>query len=163
MRLASIRRMRPVIALVVSLAFASTAAAEPDEPVERYGLVVAGVDVASLALMAATRREEAGVAAIFGGPIVHYAYGNHLGSWWSLGARTTLPVAGGMAAILVDDCAGDLGECDERVIFGGVLVGLGAAMVLDWTVLAKRPKDAPVIPIARANRGGFELGLAGAF
>jgi hypothetical protein len=115
--------------------------------------------------MAATGREETGAAAIFGGPIVHYAYSNRRGSWWSLGARTTLPVVGGMAAVLVDDCTSDLSECDPSVIFGGALVGLGAAMVLDWTVLAKKPRDSgpPVLPIARAREGGFELGLAGAF
>lgn len=157
--------VRLTIAVLAVAAAAGEARAQPEEPVERYGLVMAGVDLGAIALVAATGREEAGAVGFFSGPFVHFLYDNHRASWWSIAARTIAPVAGGLGAVVVDGCIDELDECDGDVIFAGALVGLGAAMIFDWTVLAKKPRDAgpAALPVARARRGGFELGLAESF
>ncbi len=102
---------------------------------------------------------------VFGGPLIHNYHGNGSASGKSIALRLGLPLAGALAGAALS--AGDEScyDCDD---YSGGLSALGviSAMVIDWTVLAKKQVrvDAPVVPYAAPmHGGGMTLGVGGTF
>jgi hypothetical protein len=115
-----------------------------------------------------------------GGPLVHLAYGNPSGARKSLAARALLPLGGALLGMLAFSGENDSGALIPAEVVGmmlGGMVGVGTAMIIDWTVIAKRrrvvnppPAAAPVgfgehalRPAVKINPGGVTLSLAGSF
>jgi len=92
---------------------------------------------------------------LFGGPIVHSRHHNSSGALRSFGARTLLPIGGALLGSALDH--------DDEGGAGAALfsAGLVAAMILDWTVLAKR--EVGFTPYASTGRDGTVVGLGGRF
>ncbi len=108
----------------------------------------------------------------FGPAYVHVKHDNSSSAWKSVALRLGLPALGGMIGEAMSRTTCDAqGYCYENNDgAGGALSSLGivAAMVIDWTVLAKHqvPQTPPsyypyAAPVA-TGRGGT-LGIAGAF
>ena len=173
-----------------------TIAAEVPEPaapthVTRYGKQVALADLAWLGAMylvgsveARSNDGEPHLTSVLAlgyfatGPIVHLRNGNRSGAGKSLAARALLPVGGmlvgGMlAAGAVDDASSegdDLGNA--FAVMGGMMLGAAAgtitAVVLDWTVFAKktvegRPARWAVMPNVTVTKHGALAGVGGQF
>jgi hypothetical protein len=110
----------------------------------------------------------------FGPAFVHTRHKNNSGAWKSVGLRLGLPMLGGLLGAAMDSgetCDAN-GYCydDDGDDVGGSLAGLGmlAAMIIDWGVLAKvrvpvaQPQYYPYAA-PMAGGGGGTIGLAGAF
>ena len=87
---------------------------------------------------------------------IHLGKGHRDRELASVGLRVGLPIAAGYLAHQLDDEAAGL----------GVLGGIGAAVLIDWLVLAQ-PKDKEaaryVTPTLMPSRGGAVMGLGGRF
>lgn len=162
----------------------------PAPRVERYGTQVFLADLAWIGgaaivgkLESQSDGEGGGLSSVIGlgyfvaAPMVHAAKGNSSGAWKSLGARTLLPIGGavlGMAIVASgDDSEGD---DDGLAMLGGMLLGAGAGMVtaviLDYTVFAKKTVEAPrhgylakgkVRPGVKISRQGVTVSVGGSF
>jgi hypothetical protein len=96
-----------------------------------------------------------GIAAYFMPIAVHHDEGNPGRGWLSGAARAALPIGAGLVANGLTD--------RSSVIVGSVLAGVGAAMALDWIVLARPPgrARARVGITGTALERGATLGFAG--
>ncbi len=163
----------------------------PVKKVERYGTQIALADLATFALVAVVSREEddssnddaisgwIGLAGYLGGgPAIHLTHGNAMGARKSLTARALIPLGGGILGGLAF-----AGDDDENAFvpswFVGAMLGATAgmitAMVLDWTVFAKKTTNVegprrPVglgahalRPAVKVNPGGATVSVAGNF
>lgn len=146
---------------------------------ERYGLMMAAVDVAGFVTSVAT--EEFAVAAgsyFLAGPIVHLFHRNYGTAAASLGLRSSLVLGGFLVGTLFSHCGWGDGEyCSPDYRLHGVLVGSASAFLLDWLWLAKTitPEEPEPPALLRAgslranpgvqmSRGGsLLLGLEGHF
>jgi hypothetical protein len=90
-------------------------------------------------------------------PLLHLHRGNPRGAMRSGVARIGLPIAGASLAYLSDRH----GEGDRPIL--GAVTGMGIAMVLDWTVLAKMPTSSASPFVAPGTDGGVQAGIAGTF
>jgi len=106
-------------------------------------------DHPACALMALTGLAAVGTYAL-GAPIIHARRGSGA-AMTSLALRAGLPILGGFAM------------SDEPV--AGILVGFGAAMIIDWTFLCgpQQTATAAIAPTVVPMRDGAALALAGQF
>lgn len=89
----------------------------------------------------------------------------------SLLLRGGLPLAGGYVGgfFARDRCGPDEFLCGLEDVFAGMLVGVGAAMVIDYVWLAgKRVERVParglsIVPSVSASQDAVALGLSGRF
>jgi hypothetical protein len=112
---------------------------------------------------------------VLGGPIIHLLRHRPGRAAISLAMRAGLPIGLGLlsgASGGKSSCAGNSGSTDcgpewgSFVAFaGGFLVGALTASIVDSAVLAKGddPPSRSVSPMVAPSRGGFTLGVAGAF
>src|SRR5688500_9571273 len=145
------------------------AAETPAPIVKRYGTHVLLADAAWIGatwLLASSEggsEDGASLVALgyyIGGPAVHLAHGNSTGALKSLGARTLLPVAGGVVGGLAMSNADDDPE-GMGAFYGlmlGAAVGAGTAMVLDWTIFPKKEIAPSRLSFAGRLRPNLELG-----
>ncbi|HWO23753.1 MAG TPA: hypothetical protein VNO30_33660 [Kofleriaceae bacterium] len=111
----------------------------------------------------------------FGAPIVHWANGQGLGGFKSLGLRIGLPWLGMMAGNLIGPknqvvCDSETGcpDSDESTIGLAIGAGLGAiaAAAIDARYIARKRVAVPAPSFAPAigyDRSGFSVGLTGSF
>lgn len=138
---------------------------------ERYGLTLLLVDAAVLVTSIVAQEPGATIVGYeLSGPLVHVMHGNSKGSLHSLAIRNLLPAG----AFLIGNAIDDSGCSEEACFFpygaflGGML-GAGAALVLDWAVLAKKPVQTPraadqtVAPTLALDRDRIVFNLAGTF
>lgn len=166
----------------------------PESPaqvrVERYGTQVLLADVAWIGGMALVSKldsdgEGDGISSLLGlgyfvaAPAVHYAKGNSDGALKSLGARTLLPIGGavlGMAIVAgTEDEASDDEGTDVAMIGGmflGATAGMISALILDYTVFAKKTVEVPrdsylgkarLRPGVKISKQGFAVSVGGSF
>ncbi len=149
-------------------------ASEPATTVERYGYQIA---IVNAAFVAATPLHTGLSPALYllGGPLVHLAHGQVRMGSYSLGLRISLPLAGffGLRAASGKRCNSIEGPfCSNTAAVVGTAIGLAAAMVLDWTLLARKTTTQPSLfevgnvranPNLGVTRDGVSLGLSGSF
>lgn len=172
----------------VPAAWAAARAPAPPPPIEKdaYSGQIVLADVASVAAIALGLKVESAHLALLGvsgyflaAPAVHAAQGRTKTAFASLGTRTLLPLAVGLAGAGIrhltapsapDDKNGP--GCDSICIgpegagfLVGAFVGLVAAPILDASVLARTEwLDAlPVVPSATVSATGGTVSLSGAF
>lgn len=190
--------MRPAVLLVPALLLASLAApaaaggppgtvdvivpAAPPPPItKRYGVQVALADgawiAATMLLSSSDGGDGASLVALgyYGaGPAVHLGHGNGRGALQSLAARALLPVAGGLVGLMAFSGSDDPDDDTAGMALGGLVLGAGVgavtAMVLDWTVFAKKDvRPAPATftgrlrPDVKIGKDAFALGVGGSF
>jgi hypothetical protein len=130
-----------------------------DDPYSGLAMIVGGVNVYA-----------------FGAPIVHWANGQALNGFKSLGVRVGLPWLGMMAGGLIGPkdkvrCVSETGGCpdsDDSTI--GLVIGAGlgaiAAAAVDARYFARKRVEVPApsfAPTIGYDRSGFSVGLAGSF
>jgi len=159
---------------------------------ERYGTSVAAMDalaaglvlVGALVLIGAAfgdgDEDTAGVGVVmmvggvgvytFGPAYIHTRHDNTSSAWKSIALRVGLPALGGLLGSALDqETCDEYGYCYSDDETAGQLSSLGilAAMVIDWGVLAKvqvPATTAPYYPYAAPTAGGGgTFGLADAF
>ena len=102
---------------------------------------------------------------VLGAPIVHASKGNWGRAGGSLAVRVGAPILLGGIGAGLENCSDEEFLCGvEGALVGGV-VGIGAAIALDATVLARdtieiQPK---FLPVAGVHRNGAWFGVTGAF
>lgn len=176
----------PATGAVPALAVSATTA--PRAEYQRYWKQSLVIDAASLAVFVTAVAageltegsvvpEAVGSAAVLsyllGSPILHIAHhGNMNRAVLSALLRGGLPVAGLIAGARVAPChRSDYpgGFCGLSEALLGMAVGVGAAVAIDYTWLArKRIERVParglsIVPSMSARRDGFAFGLAGSF
>lgn len=146
----------------------------PTVEYDRYGLEIMLADAAVLVTSLAFENPRIAIVGYgLNGPAMHMMHGNGPGALYSLGIRGLLPVGaffigGEMSGGLSDTSCGDE-PCGFYGAFIGGLIGLSTALVLDWTVLAKKPVRTPraagltVAPNLAIDQDHVSFGLAGAF
>ena len=162
-----------VIALVVTMAAASTAHADEVEhaQVVRYPGAVALVDLAAATLViggvagGSMPAIGVGVATYALGPaLVHASKRNNPGALRSLASRVLLPVSGAVGGALFGANQAEPGSDNVEYSawiggLGGATIGTIAAIALDYGVFAKRTVG--IAPVVAHDRGG--LAIVGAF
>jgi hypothetical protein len=146
---------------------------EREGPLPWYGWETLLSDAVSISmLLVAAESDEGPVAVIglgiyaLGGPAIHFGQGETLNGLGSVGLRLGLPAIGGLIGAQVSDgCRGY--ECFEGAGYG-ILLGMGAAVVLDAALLGYRSDDVSVtarrvVPTLSLAGGRSTLGLAGTF
>ena len=138
---------------------------------ERYGVDIILVDAAVLVTSIALESPTVALAGYgLGGPAVHLMHGNRGGAIYSLATRGLLPAAAFLVGgtIAHSNCLADA-SCGMGGAYIGGLLGIGAAIVIDWTVLAKKPARPPraagltVAPSLMIDEEQISFSLAGAF
>ncbi len=148
-------------------------ASEPVITVEHYGYQIAIADALAVAATPITGGA-AGSLYFLGGPIIHFAHGQVGMGFLSLGLRIGLPVLGFAAASsAVGGCGSNGGLCESKAVLLTASLGAAAAMVLDWTLLARKTVitqpglfqvgNVRANPNLGVTRGGVSLGLSGSF
>jgi hypothetical protein len=150
---------------------------ERDEPLPWYGWETLLIDAASISMLVVAAESDEGPVAVIGlgiyalgGPAIHFGHGEALNGIGSLGLRLGLPAIGGLIGAQVaqvsEGCRGY--ECFEGAGYG-ILLGMGAAVVLDAALLGYRRSDdvsvtsRRVVPTLSLAGGRSTLGLAGTF
>jgi hypothetical protein len=151
-----------------------------------YGWQTAATDGAAVALLATGIAAESGELAGFsgatfalGGPIVHLAHGRGGAAAASLGIRVGLATSGFFAGAAMKSCPPSSSEeeddsyaCGLEAAAIGMLVGAGAAMVIDTAFLThedirpERPQRTAALSVSPAvsvTKSSGTVGLAGAF
>jgi hypothetical protein len=140
-----------------------------------YGWKTLFVDAISFTLMFAAEEGDAAALGVIGlggyvlgGPLIHLGHGEPLNGLGSFGLRLGLPAAGGLIGSTVPyDCSGFL--CGWEPIGYGILIGMGAAVVLDAAFLGYRRGDdaasttARLVPTFSLAGERTTLGVAGTF
>lgn len=138
------------VAAIVFLTATTAAADEPDR--EWYGWQpmaadAIGTGVLSTGLAMDRKLILAAGAGIYlvNAPILHLFQGQWLNSAKSLGLRAGLPLVGWSVISLFARGDGEYAGIDAVAWrMGGFVVGMAAAMALDWAVVSWRDFDAPV-------------------
>jgi hypothetical protein len=134
-------------------------------------------DLAALGLAAGLRERGAQIGSLvyaFGPPVIHFAHGNRRSGWTSVGLRLGLPalgaMAGGVGAAMDSSCNGS-GSCGPGYVpyamVIGAAAGMATAMIVDWTLLAKKTEQrragAGWAPVASVTPDGVAVGAVGRF
>ncbi len=155
--------------------------ARPGTP--SYRALTLGADFAAIGLFfLAVDHESEDLLALsvgtyaLGAPLAHVMKGRNGHALASVGMRLGFPLLGALIGDglhtepkctgYYDDCYYDDGPSEEAAF--GVVLGVGAAMVIDSVFLAAgdKPRPAPQPqwgPTVRASQNGFALGAAGTF
>jgi hypothetical protein len=163
-------------------AAAPTDGAGETGPTRWYGYQLLLADALSVGLIYAGAGSDtgalatAGVGGMFlGAPIVHAVQGEPGRAFGSLGLRLAMPLAGAAIAMWAYDRSNrDRESCDcmggALAGMGGMVLGLGAAMLTDALFLGWRPETSArqrrsiaMIPSIGVAPGGGSVGLAGRF
>jgi len=147
-----------------------------EEPSQRrwYGwqtLLVDALSVSAVVIGAENDNSKLAVAGVFGyvfgGAVVHGAHEHTGRALTSFGLRLGAPIVGGIVGSRVGHCASDDLECQVSGSATGVLIGAGAAVLIDAFVLANEdevPSSAPrIVPSAELTRDRALFTLGGVF
>jgi hypothetical protein len=143
-------------------------------------MTVDGLSVAAILAGSKTNSALAGIGGIslfVGAPLVHLSHGETKSAAISFALRVGLPFAGFMIGGMAGpkdgaiSCPGNGdGQCQGgRFSLGGAMlgtaVGLGTALIIDYTKLAKHTETQPGSwqPTLAAGPGGFSVGAVGKF
>jgi hypothetical protein len=153
----------------------------PQTRTKRYGYQVFAADAGWFIASSLVAKADSGsgggelIALGFygGGPLVHLANHNPSGAAKSLALRALLPIGGAVGGMLI------VGQDEDADGFGmmlGAIAGFGAgaiaAMVIDWTVIAKREVAVPgtgsltlagLRPGVKIGKQSATISLAGSF
>jgi hypothetical protein len=163
-------------------AAAPTDGAGETGPTRWYGYQLLLADALSVGLVYAGAGSGTGALAtagvggmLLGAPIVHAVQGEPGRAFGSLGLRLAMPLAGAAIAMWAYDRGNrDSRSCDcmggALAGMGGMVLGLGAAMLTDALLLGWRPEtparkrtSIAMIPSVGVAPGGGSVGLAGRF
>jgi hypothetical protein len=167
--------------------------AAPKTHTKRYGTSIAVVDALSIGVSvlgglfaiatAGTSEDDDGLGGpgmvlfyagfggyVVGGPFFHYRHHNNSGALMSLGLRLAVPVGGWLVAraLIGEEVRNDPNAPENREKAGLPpqlwVAGMGAAMLVDWFLLAKvKVATRTHVFAAPTAGGGASFGLGGRF
>lgn len=143
-------------------------ASPPRVESKSYWLQILAIDAASIAVAIATEHPAPLLGNLLGSPIVHAVHRNKSSLFISPALRVGLPLLGATLGPAFADCNGEL-FCGMAEVYAGALIGAGAAIILDYALLAnERVEVAPaqglsIAPSMSASADSLALGLSGRF
>lgn len=136
----------------------ATPASSPQVRTEHYGLWVAAVDVGGVAASWAVDKPLFVGTYLLAAPAVHLFHGNVRTAMGSLGLRAGLAILGFAGGWMLSDCGyvdGPACQPDHRL--AGIAIGTGAALLVDWFLLARKTRHEEVTPPPLVRAGSLRL------